>query len=146
MGCGTGHLLFSLWQRVRPRLSVQLWGIDHAAAGIGRAKELLPESKLIVADIYSNQLPSHYFDLVLCTETLEHLHCPETAVSEMIRICRRSGRVVITVPNGERDHWEGHVNFWTASEFLAFLSPYGPCEITSVDDDRVLRATLLNER
>lgn len=144
LGCGTGHLLFTLWQRLRSRLSVELWGIDHAFSGIERAKELLPQSRLLVADIYSSQLPSDYFDLVLCTETLEHLHSPEKAVTEIIRICNHSGRAVITVPDGERDHWEGHVNFWTASEFRAFLSPHGPCEITLIHDDRVLRATLLN--
>jgi ubiquinone/menaquinone biosynthesis C-methylase UbiE len=125
---------------------VELWGIDHAPSGIRQAKKLLSESKLIVADIYTNPLPSEYFDLVLCTETLEHLDSPDKALSEILRICACPGRAVITVPNGETDHWGGHVNFWTASELRAFLSPYGPCEITLVHEGRILRATLLNRR
>jgi SAM-dependent methyltransferase len=146
VGCGTGQLLLSLWQRVAPKQSVELWGIDYAPSGIERAKKSLPESKFLVADIYISPLPSRHFDLVLCTETLEHLDAPDAALREMLRICARSGRAIITVPNGEIDHWDGHVNFWTESEFGEFLSPYGLCEITLIHDDRILRATLVNTK
>lgn len=143
LGCGTGHLLSSLWQRLSPSSSLELWGLDYAPSAIERAKQLLPEAKLIVRDVYDNQLSSDYFDLVLCMETLEHLSCPERVVREMVRICSPFGMIVITVPNGAKDRWEGHVNFWAQSELSEFLSPYGVCEIVSVNNDRNLRALLL---
>jgi SAM-dependent methyltransferase len=44
--------------------------------------------------------PDHTFDLVLLTEVVEHLSCPEVALGEVVRVAKPSGRIVITMPNG----------------------------------------------
>ncbi|MDY6836614.1 MAG: class I SAM-dependent methyltransferase [Thermodesulfobacteriota bacterium] len=146
LGCGTGHLLFYLWKCLGRSPHVEFWGVDHAPAAIERGKELMPQAKLIIGDIYNTNLYSNYFDLVLCTETLEHLQFPERAVKEMDRICRPCGKTVITVPDGAKDKWAGHVNFWTESDLWEFLKPFGVREILPLDNEMVFGAVLSKDR
>lgn len=41
-----------------------------------------------------------FFDKIVLTEVLEHIHCDETAVSEMARVLRNDGKVFLSTPNG----------------------------------------------
>jgi trans-aconitate methyltransferase len=143
VGCGTGHLLRFIVDRmaVHPERVV---GVDHSEAGIQRARELLPSATWIVADLYGMSVGEE-FDLVICTEVLEHLHEPGRAVDELRRLCAGGGRVAITVPDGSLDDWEGHVNFWDESELESFLAPLGLTAIERVEDGRTLLAWLSPE-
>jgi 2-polyprenyl-3-methyl-5-hydroxy-6-metoxy-1,4-benzoquinol methylase len=140
IGCGTGHLLGLTVDRmtVAPERVV---GVDHSDAGIRRARELLPSATWIVADLYEMSLEER-FELVICTEVLEHLHEPARAVDRLRGLCAPGGRVAITVPDGAQDKWEGHVNFWDESALRAFLAPSGLTAIQKIEDDRVLLAWL----
>jgi trans-aconitate methyltransferase len=140
VGCGTGHLLRFTVDRmaVAPE---QVVGMDHSEAAIRRARELMPSATWIVADLHGTALADR-FDLVLCTEVLEHLHDPGRAVDELRRLCAPVGRVAITVPDGAQDDWEGHVNFWDESQFRAFLEPSGLTAIDRIEGGRVLLAWL----
>jgi SAM-dependent methyltransferase len=91
VGCGTGHLLRSLLDRmaVAPELVV---GVDRSRTGIRRAGALLPTAKFIVADLYRLPLGGERFDLVLCTEVLEHVREPARAVDALCRLCAPGGR------------------------------------------------------
>jgi trans-aconitate methyltransferase len=140
VGCGTGNLLRLTVDRmvVHPE---HVMGVDHSEAGISRARQLLPTATVIVADLYSIPV-SERFDLVLCTEVLEHLHEPARAVEQLRRLCGRGGRVAITVPDGAEDSWEGHVNFWDEAAFQRFLAPLGLTAIERVEGGRTLLAWL----
>lgn len=49
--------------------------------------------------------PDETFDVVVCTEVLEHLiFDPAFAMNEMNRVLKRDGRALITVPNVASDH------------------------------------------
>ena len=143
VGCGTGHLLrFTVDQMaVAPERIV---GVDHSEDGIHKARELLPSATWIVSDLYDLPL-SEQFDLVLCTEVLEHLDEPGRAADQLLRLCAPGGRVAITVPDGAQDDWEGHVNFWDESQLRAFLTPSGLTAIDRIEDDRALLAWLSPE-
>ena len=39
------------------------------------------------------------FDLVLCSEVIEHLYDPDFAIDEFKRVLRPNGRIIITTPN-----------------------------------------------
>ena len=39
------------------------------------------------------------FDIVICLEGLEHLINPQFAISELCRVCRIGGRVIVSTPN-----------------------------------------------
>lgn len=122
VGCGTGHLLLALQTQAGQRLG--LAGMDFSTKAIERARALVPCADLREADIYAIAWPDEEFDLVTSMETLEHLRTPEAALGEIARVCRPGGSIVLTVPNGEADDWEGHFHFWNPDEFRALVEPY----------------------
>jgi len=102
---------------------------------------MAPQGNWVVGSIYTVCYPSDFFDLILSTETFEHLEHPSQAMAEVTRICRSGGHVIMTVPDGEKDDWEGHVNFWTMTTLGEFLSRwFQVTEIRRVDEGRVLMA------
>lgn len=120
IGCGTGHFLHELNDRLGGRCT-RLYGMDFSESALGLARELLPGAALSQGDIYAIPAEPARFDLVVCMEVLEHLREPERAMRELIRVAKPSGDVVITVPDGDVDDWEGHFNFWnelTLAEFV----------------------------
>ncbi len=50
----------------------------------------------IVGDAHHLPIESEAFGTILCTEVLEHLHTPEQAVSEMYRVLRPGGKLILT--------------------------------------------------
>lgn len=136
IGCGTGELLRRIVNRVP---AVDVVGIDHAKSAVDRARNLVPSGRWYVADLYTFE-SERDFDLVICTEVLEHLQRPEHAVERLARLCAVGGRLAVTVPDGAIDDYEGHVNFWTESEFEAFMSRFGRASVTRVDRGNCLFA------
>jgi 2-polyprenyl-3-methyl-5-hydroxy-6-metoxy-1,4-benzoquinol methylase len=141
IGCGTGHLLRSLVDRmaVAPELVV---GVDRSRAAIRRARAVVPKGTFVVADLYRLPLDADRFDLVLCTEVLEHVREPALAVDALCRLCAPGGRVAITVPDGAQDSWEGHANFWNEDEFRAFLAPHALVGIDRIEGGATFLAWL----
>ncbi len=138
VGCGTGHLLRFLIDRMETHPE-RIVGIDHSEAGIRRARALLPSGIWVVGDLYNLSTDLGPFDLVLCTEVLEHLHEPSRAVERLRERCAPpAGCVAITVPDGAHDSWEGHVNFWSEQELEAFLAPHGLVAIDRLRDGDLL--------
>jgi predicted SAM-dependent methyltransferase len=56
------------------------------------------------SDITAIPVPDESFDVVLCTEVLEHVPEPSSALKEMARILRPGGRALLTVPLGSGLH------------------------------------------
>ncbi len=61
----------------------------------------LPDVKVHVADLNHQPLPfaAQSFDLVTCTEVIEHLEHYRETLREMHRVLKPGGRVVLTTPN-----------------------------------------------
>lgn len=120
IGCGVGDLLGEV-QRRKPLINVS--GLDFSLKAVEGARAALPhgEFRHFVID---RKLPyeSESFDLVLCTDVLEHLEHPRLVAAELVRICRPGGIVAIVVPDGDVDQFFGHYWFWneqSLSELLA---------------------------
>jgi SAM-dependent methyltransferase len=141
VGCGTGHALLALRRRMIS-YPPTLTGIDFSAVAIDRARALLPEASFVTGDLYSIKPPAGAYDLVLCLETLEHVISPDVALVALLRLCAPGGRVVLTVPNGDIDHWDGHRSFWSPVEFEAWLRPHGLVHLNRIQGDTVLLAEL----
>jgi O-antigen chain-terminating methyltransferase len=83
----------------------------------------VPGLKTVVADVRDLPFPDRSFDLVLCVSTLEHVGRDnrvygvdadsgggiETALDELRRVLDRRGRLVVTVPCGEREEHDWFV-------------------------------------
>ena len=115
VGCGSGNLLRAVLDRVaesRGGSVERVLALDHARSALERTAELVPEARARVFDLMRDDFGDERFDLVLCTEVLEHLRRPEVARDRSPKPALPGGTILITVPEGSKDEWEGHVNFW----------------------------------
>jgi 2-polyprenyl-3-methyl-5-hydroxy-6-metoxy-1,4-benzoquinol methylase len=53
----------------------------------------------VTADVQDLAFPDGAFDTVVSCETIEHVHDPARAVSELARVLRPGGRLFLTTPN-----------------------------------------------
>lgn len=114
VGCGSGHLLAGL-KDLYP--AAGMTGVDFSAESIKLARQLHPALTFDVLSIFELDRLGREFDLVLCTEVIEHLEEADMAVESLLSRCRTGGTLVITVPHGRRDTFAGHFNFWTPESF-----------------------------
>jgi SAM-dependent methyltransferase len=89
-GCGTGLNLSSL-----PAGSV---GIDLNPRNLALVRQRLPGHVAVEGDIEDMPFADGTFATVVCTEVLEHVPYPETALSEIHRVLRPGGMLVGSVP------------------------------------------------
>ncbi len=65
----------------------------------------------VVADAHATPFRAGTFEVVLCSEVLEHLREPERAIAEMYRVLRPSGKLVLTtrflypIHDNPHDYW-----------------------------------------
>ncbi|MFH1997248.1 MAG: class I SAM-dependent methyltransferase [Patescibacteria group bacterium] len=50
----------------------------------------------IIGDAHKLPFEDEKFDVILCTEVLEHLHSPHIAISEMKRVLKLNGKLILT--------------------------------------------------
>ena len=93
VGCGAGHVLASFPNMHRT-------GIDLSPAMLKRARKRLGKDVELMQSA-AEQLPfaNNTFDVVLCTEVLEHTVAPEVVIGELMRVARPGARVVVSIPN-----------------------------------------------
>jgi 2-polyprenyl-3-methyl-5-hydroxy-6-metoxy-1,4-benzoquinol methylase len=120
MGCGTGHLLFEFQKQY---LNLKITGSDFSEEAIHLAKELIPQADFLLIDLYS--IPKNHFgkfDVVVCTEVLEHLLYPEKALQNLVNLLNnKHGVLILSVPNGRKDTYENHINFWSPESWKVFV-------------------------
>lgn len=126
-GSGTGYLLRLIHQAAP---TAKLSGYDTFADMMGLARRLCPTAALEVRSLLQVNDP---FDVIFCTEILEHLEQPGQALGAMARLVRPGGALVLTVPDGRKDqkkpgrrredgtaYW-GHIHFWSPESWALFL-------------------------
>ncbi len=79
------------------------------------------------SDITSIPVPDKSFDVILCTEVLEHIPEPIEALREMARILRRGGQLLITAPLGSGLHQTPYHYYggYTPQWYKHFLPKFG---------------------
>lgn len=79
---------------------------DGSGDGKGIQTEKWDTARLdIISDIRSIPVPDSSFDVVLCTEVLEHVPYPAEAIREMIRVLKKGGLLILTAPFGSLTHF-----------------------------------------
>lgn len=132
VGCGEGFTLATL---KKEKFLQKLEGVDSVKESISMGKKLHPDIMMKLGDIYDLEYKDNSFDILLCTEVLEHLQNPHAALKELLRVSKRY--VLVTVPN---EPWftisrilrgknllklgahPEHIQWWTSSAFHKFVS------------------------
>ena len=84
-----------------------------------------------ISDIVDIPVESNNFDVIICTEVLEHLPRPDLAIKEFSRILKSGGKLYITAPLLSGIHQAPHYFYGGFSKFWYFkyLNQYGFKEI-----------------
>ncbi|MBU7014839.1 MAG: class I SAM-dependent methyltransferase [Theionarchaea archaeon] len=92
VGCGDGVVLWHL-----ESVGVHQVGVDLSLTRLHRTQS---RCHFLCVQAEATQLPffDRTFDIVVCTDVLEHLPNMEKAVSELARICTDRGHILIGVP------------------------------------------------
>ncbi|MEM3373795.1 MAG: methyltransferase domain-containing protein [Candidatus Woesearchaeota archaeon] len=75
----------------------------------------------IISSAYSIPFPDNSFDVVLCTQVLEHLEYPQQAINEMRRVLKPNGILILTTHMAMVLHSEPYDYFRYTKYGLAFL-------------------------
>lgn len=94
VGCGEGTRLDTLLPKDKKG-----WGIDPSQRAIAMAKKNYPRHNFRIGVGEALPYPDASFDLVYSAFVIEHCNDPEKFMSEMIRVCKTSGQIVILAPN-----------------------------------------------
>ena len=98
-GCGVGALAFALAPHVG-----EVVGADMRTEFLEAARELAPENvSFVEADAMALPFAYASFDIAGCLRLLHHVHRPELAVSELARVTRPGGRILIADQLGSVD-------------------------------------------
>ncbi|HZE87235.1 MAG TPA: class I SAM-dependent methyltransferase [Methylomirabilota bacterium] len=148
-GCGEGFFLTKL---SHAKIGKKLEGIEYGDEAIKIGKKLHPTIIIKKADIYKLPYRNNSFDVVVCTEVLEHLVHPEKALLELKRVAKKY--IVLSVPNeplftiqrvlrGKNILHLGahpeHIQHWSSSTFKKFVTKY----VKVIDDMTPLPWTLV---
>jgi SAM-dependent methyltransferase len=144
IGCGSGRHTAAAY-RLKKVVAIGA-DIDHAE--LIEAKERLKfhdqlgengggKWGLTAADVCALPFEDHFFDLVICSEVLEHIAAHENAAREMIRVLKPGHPLVVSVPRfwPERLCWalskdykaadNGHIRIYRKRKLIRFLEDLG---------------------
>lgn len=132
LGCGNA-IYFQLFNHPTT------YGIDLSIGKLKRAKKFLNS---ICAGATNLPFKNEMFDVVLCSEVIEHLFEPKKCLNEMFRVLKKGGFAIITFPNtgalqkrlallffgrskGINYHFnKEHIRFFAEKDMKYLLKPY----------------------
>jgi 2-polyprenyl-3-methyl-5-hydroxy-6-metoxy-1,4-benzoquinol methylase len=118
IGCGTG-LVANKLKCLFPYGNIE--ACDFSDVKIKSCREYHKRDIFFVHNIYEPF--DKKYDFIVCTEVLEHLVNPARAVENMFKALKPHGRLLITVPDGRKDTFAGHIHFWSEESFKLFMEP-----------------------
>jgi SAM-dependent methyltransferase len=121
IGCGNGEMLREI-HRHNP--SARLVGTDISSNVIETNRARLP-FEFNVLDLSNSTLPQK-FDIVICSEVLEHIADYKEAIRNLRKMC--GGSLIVTVPSGKIhpiDLEMGHTQHFSLNELNTLLTENG---------------------
>lgn len=97
IGCGDGVYESLLPDSIRSK--ADFYGIDLSKEQLKRATKFFVDTKVVDTDGQKIPYASMFFDIIMCSEVLEHVFYPEKIFTEANRLLRSDGKLLITVPN-----------------------------------------------
>jgi SAM-dependent methyltransferase len=121
-GCGQPYLLEALGRE----LGLETYGCDISDRVMEDSRGTPVAREFRVLDLSRETWPGRDFDVVICSEVLEHIPDWTAAVANLARMARRY--VLITVPTGRvraMDRMVGHTQHFEGPELIAALGAAG---------------------
>ncbi|MFC1626982.1 class I SAM-dependent methyltransferase [Patescibacteria group bacterium] len=121
IGCGDGVLLSLISQKI----SADLTGVDLDVDSLKTAKTKV-KAKFIKANAYKLPFKANAFNLIISSEIIEHLSDTKKYLSEITRVVKSKGLVIITTPVkiSEIPEDKMHVQEFTSQELKSSLQKY----------------------
>ncbi|MBN1635430.1 MAG: class I SAM-dependent methyltransferase [Deltaproteobacteria bacterium] len=143
-GCGTGRHLTEAFRS----MGVNVVGIDMKRQDATKARNMLNQMRLenesgggsanvMISDITRLPFQDESFDIVICSEVLEHIPDHHKAVQEIVRVLKPGKSLVVSVPRflPEKICWAlsedyrteegGHVRIFKKQELIDILESAG---------------------
>lgn len=121
LGCGDGNNMTWLNE-----FSNNLYGSDYNLTRLARARKLMPEAHIFLANILDYPVEDNFFDVIFFNHVIEHIQDDVTALREVHRILKPGGLLVLGAPNEGCWWWQhaykrdpeslrttDHVHFYT---------------------------------
>jgi 2-polyprenyl-3-methyl-5-hydroxy-6-metoxy-1,4-benzoquinol methylase len=124
VGCGSGGILKYLSEN---KPNCELTGLEQSKIGIEYAKKVCQK-----ATYYEKfeELKDKKFDVVICSETLEHISDNYSFMDKILHITKNNGTIITTTPFGWSDLEKEHL--WDYECFKDILNlTRGKCKLTS---------------
>ena len=97
IGCNSGYLT-SLIARTFPQ--AQVTGVDVDGKIIKEARKRHLQIKYLEADAHELPFADDQFDVVVISETIEHVRNPSQVLAEIARVLKKGGQTVIEMDSG----------------------------------------------
>jgi len=135
-GCGLGYFSEALLKHT----PLSLHAFDIAPKLVDRVSKKIPNIHCFAGSIFDlpNIVNGELFDVVLCSDVIEHTHDPKLATKKLTKTVAPGGLLSISVPNkrwkwlvdlanimGLRKNYEGYENYPFPREFKVWIEEEG---------------------
>lgn len=126
VGCGAGVNLVRLQE-----YGWKVYGVDLSAVAVERARERVGDC-VFQGDLHSVKFEDKYFDVIIFSHSLEHMHNPRSALTEARRILKDGGRLIVCLPNAAS--WEVGVfsKWWCQWDLPRHLYHFNRCTLQTI--------------
>lgn len=94
IGSGLGYLTYSL-----KKAGYDILGLDISEEAVSASKRKFGDF-YICQDIFNyNKTHANYYDIIILTEVIEHVENPLEFISEIIKLLKPLGSIILTTPN-----------------------------------------------
>jgi ubiquinone/menaquinone biosynthesis C-methylase UbiE len=129
VGCAAGNQLYSVVDKI-----AYGHGLDIAQSLVDAANEYSKEHQYSNLEFSRGEaehlaFPDESFDVVICGEVLEHVFDKDEALTEMLRVVKKGGRLIISIPNLNADG-----TWWGRFMRLLGLRSFTPIEVFSKEE------------
>lgn len=133
-GCGTGNLLSLLMERFPQHKFV---GADTSLEGLEKTLELNPLLQIVQIKLDNDtptiELPMESFNLIICSEVLEHIDNDIETLILLYKLMAPGGKLICTVPAGPMSYFDkfiGHHRHYTRNSLRLSLEASGFSDVT----------------